>query len=243
MAMIRYFAVISYDGGDYYGFQRLNDRANIQKTIEKALKGMTQQEILVFVSGRTDKGVHAIGQVVHFDTEIDLDNEVWVNGINRRLPESIRVVKVKRVKGDMHARHSAKSKVYEYKISKVPSTPFSTRYETYYPNVDINKLTEACKLLEGTHDFAGFSVYIKDKPTEKTIYSIKVKETKNHITIRFHGDSFLRYMIRRMVGLLIEISTNKRKLSDIEMIFLTKDRKIASKTAPAKGLYLVKVFY
>lgn len=84
--MIRYFAVVSYDGSDYYGFQRLNDRPNIQQTIEKALKNMTQQEILIFVSGRTDKGVHAKGQVIHFDTEIDLEGDVWVNGINRRLP-------------------------------------------------------------------------------------------------------------------------------------------------------------
>lgn len=241
--MIRYFAVVSYDGSDYYGFQRLNDRPNIQQTIEKALKNMTQQEILVFVSGRTDKGVHAKGQVIHFDTEIDLKGDVWVNGINRRLPDSIRIKSVKKVNFNMHARHSAKSKIYEYKISKKESCPFTSRYENYFPNIDVDKLIKASKLLEGMHDFGGFSVYIKDKPTIKTIYSIKIKETKNHITIQFHGDSFLRYMIRRMVGLLVEISTGKRDTSDVLKILKTQDRSIANKTAPAKGLYLVKVFY
>lgn len=239
----RYKAVVSYDGGDYYGFQRLNNQASIQKTIEKAFKNMTAQEILIFVSGRTDKGVHAKGQVIHFDTSIDLDSKTWVKGLNRRLPDSIKMLSVKKVKSDFHARHSAKSKVYEYVISKKESNVFNSRYEVFEPNLDVSKMIEAAKLLEGTHDFGPFSVYIENKPTVKTIYWIKIIETNNHIKIKIHGDSFLRYMVRRIVGLLIQIGKNKKDVKVVSEIFETNNKNIANKTAPAKGLYLVKVFY
>lgn len=241
--MIRYKAVISYDGSDYYGFQRLNNHKNIQQTIENAIKNMTAQAIPIYVSGRTDKGVHAKGQVIHFDTEIDLEATVWINGINRRLPADIRILKISKERNNFHARHSAKSKIYEYRITKFPSSVFESRYEVYQPNLDINLIKQGAKLLEGTHDFAGFSINIALKPTVKTIYSVSVKETKKHIIIRFHGDSFLRYMVRRMVGLLIDIGAEKKQVSVINEIFLTKDRMIANITAPAKGLYLVKIFY
>lgn len=236
-------AIVSYDGGNYYGFQRLKDKPNIQTTIEKAIKNMTAKPIPIFVSGRTDRGVHAKGQVIHFDTDIDLADDVWVDGINRRLPEDIRIIKVKKASKNFHSRHSSKSKVYEYKIAKKPSTAFNSRFEVYKPNLDVSKMIDAAKLLEGTHDFAGFSIYIKDKPTEKTIYSVQIKETKNHIIIRFHGNSFLRYMVRRMVGLLIEIGAEKKEINSVTEVFETKNKLIANKTAPAKGLYLVKVFY
>lgn len=239
----RYRAIVSYDGSDYYGFQRLNNRLSIQKTIEKAFKNMTSQDILIFVAGRTDKGVHAKGQVFHFDTTINLDNKTWIDGLNRRLPDSIRIIKIQRVKSDFHARHSAKSKKYEYLISKVESSVFRSRYELYQPNLDVDKIINATKLLIGTHDFGPFSVYIENKPTIKTIYSINVIETKTHIKIQIHGDSFLRYMVRRIVGLLIEIGLGKKDVSVINEIFETNSRNIANKTAPAKGLYLVKIFY
>lgn len=241
--MYRYKLTVQYDGSDYYGVQRLNNHASIQKTIEKALKNMTAQEILIYVSGRTDKGVHALGQVIHFDLDVDIDNEVFKTGLNRRLPEDIRIVAVRKVSKTFHARHDAKSKVYEYVISKTPSTAFSQRFEVYYPNLDTNKLKLAANMLVGTHDFQGFSVKIDLKPTVKTIFSITVKETKKHLKIRFHGNSFLRYQVRRMVGLLVEVASDKKDMTVISEILTNPDQLSANKTAPAKGLFLVKVNY
>ncbi|MGI6781748.1 MAG: tRNA pseudouridine(38-40) synthase TruA [Acholeplasmataceae bacterium] len=241
--MYRYKLTIAYDGSDYHGMQRLNEHRSIQKTLEKALKRMTAKEVLVYTSGRTDKGVHAKGQVVHFDFEAKLDPDILVTGLNKRLPDDIRVIKAELVSNTFHARHDAKSKVYEYVITKEESNVFNQRYEVYYPNIDINKLKEASKLLEGSHDFGGFTVTNELKPTVKTIYSIKIIETKTHIKIKIHGNSFLRYQVRRMVGLLVEIASGKKDISKISEILETKDQHIANKTAPAKGLFLVKINY
>lgn len=241
--MYRYKLTVSYDGSDYYGMQRLSNHDSIQKTLEKSIKRMTSKEVKVFVSGRTDKGVHALGQVVHFDFEALIEPNILTDGLNKRLPEDIRIIKSEIVKNTFHARHDAKSKEYDYVISKKTSSAFTQRYEVYFPNIDVSKLKEASKLLEGTHDFGGFTVTNELKPTEKTIYSIKVKETKTHIKIRFHGNSFLRYQVRRMVGLLVDVATNKKDISTINKIFETKDQSLAKNTAPAKGLYLVKVHY
>lgn len=241
--MYRYKLTIAYDGSDYHGMQRLNEHRSIQKTLEKSLKRMTAKEVLIYTSGRTDKGVHAKGQVVHFDFEAKIEPEALKTGLNKRLPEDIRVIKAELVSNTFHARHDAKSKIYEYVISKVESDVFNQRYEVYYPNIDVNKLIEASKLLEGTHDFGGFTVTNELKPTVKTIYSIKVKETKTHIKIKIHGNSFLRYQVRRMVGLLVEIASGKKDINKISEIFETKNQQIANKTAPAKGLFLMKVYY
>jgi len=241
--MYRYKLTVSYDGSDYYGMQRLNEHNSIQKTLEKSIKRMTSKEVSVFVSGRTDKGVHAKGQVVHFDFEAKIEPKALMLGLNKRLPEDIKVVKAEIVCNTFHARHDAKSKEYEYVISKVPSSVFSQRYEVYFPNVDVSKLKEAATLLEGTHDFGGFTLTNELKPTQKTIYHIKVKETKTHIKIKIHGNSFLRYQVRRMIGLLVDIATNKKDISTINEILKTKDQSLAKNTAPAKGLYLVKVYY
>ena len=203
---------------------------------------MTSKEVKVFVSGRTDKGVHALGQVVHFDFEALIEPNILTDGLNKRLPEDIRIIKSEIVKTHFTQDTMQKSKEYDYVISKT-SSAFTQRYEVYFPNIDVSKLTEASKLLEGTHDFGGFTVTNELKPTEKTIYSIKVKETKTHIKIRFHGNSFLRYQVRRMVGLLVDVATNKKDISTINKILETKDQSLAKNTAPAKGLYLVKVHY
>lgn len=240
---MRYLGIVEYDGSNYYGMQRQTKHPSIQKEIEKALKNMTATKILISVAGRTDKGVHAKAQAFHFDTDIELDSKTWVQSLNRRLPDDIRIKKVTKVKDDFHARHSAKSKIYEYRISKKESSVFKSRYEVYIPNLNIGKMKKALKKLEGTHDFKSYSVASQNKPTERTLYEALIKETKTHYIIRFHGDSFLRYMVRRMVGVLINIGKGKFEPEIIDYIFENADYEIKSPTAPAKGLYLVKLFY
>jgi len=239
---MRYMAVVSYDGSIYNGFQRQNNGLGIQEVIEKAFRLMTQTEIKIHSAGRTDKGVHAIGQVFHFDSNLNMETSDWLR-VNDRLPLDIRIKKIKKVKSDFHARHSAKSKIYKYVVAKNPSTVFSKNYEVFIKNLDIEPIKTAIYDFVGTHDFKGFSQLVKDKPTIKTIYNVAIKESKKHYTFIFHGNSFLKYMVRSMMGTLIQIGLGKKDPSAIKEIFETNDRSLAGKTADARGLFLVKIFY
>lgn len=240
---MRYLAIVSYDGLDYQGFQRQTNGTGIQQIIEKAFRLMTQTEIKIHSAGRTDKGVHALRQAFHFDSDLDINDSTWVRAVNDRLPADIRLIKVKRVAKDFHARHSAKSKVYRYVIAKKPSTPFTSRYEVYIKNLDIQPMLEAIPFLIGTHDFIGFCQHVKGKPTIKTIHTITHKETQKHHIFTFHGNSFLKYMVRSIMGTLIEIGLGRKEPNDIQKILTTKNRKLAGKTAEAKGLFLVRIEY
>jgi tRNA pseudouridine38-40 synthase len=240
---MRFLAIVAYDGLNYNGFQRQTNGIGIQNVIEKAFRLMTQTEIQIHSAGRTDKGVHALGQAFHFDSHLDIEPLTWVRAVNDRLPLDIRILKIKKVSSDFHARHSAKSKIYKYVIAKNPSTPFTERYEVYIKNLDIEPMKIAMKDLEGTHDFKGFCQYVKDKPTVKTIHKITFKETKKHVIFTFHGNSFLKYMVRSMMGTLIEIGLHKLDVSVIKEILETQERKLAGKTADARGLFLVKIQY
>lgn len=239
---MRYQAIVSYDGTDYLGFQSQPNRQGIQDAIEKAFRLMTQTPIKIFGAGRTDKGVHALGQVFHFDSDLAIDEKSWLR-INDRLPMDIRITKIMQVSPDFHARHSSKSKIYRYVIAKEPSTAFSQRYELYVRNFNIEPVKKAITYFEGTHNFKGFCQYVKDKPTMKTIYKAEIKETKKHYIFTFHGNSFLKYMVRSMMGTLIEIGMGKSEPNLIETILQTGERSLAGKTADAKGLFLVKIYY
>ncbi len=239
---MRYQAIVSYDGTDYLGFQSQPNRQGIQDAIEKAFRLMTQTPIKIFGAGRTDKGVHALGQVFHFDSDLAIDEKSWLR-INDRLPMDIRITKIKQVSPDFHARHSSKSKIYRYVIAKEPSTAFSQRYELYVRNFNIEPVKKSITYFEGTHNFKGFCQYVKDKPTMKTIYKAEIKETKKHYIFTFHGNSFLKYMVRSMMGTLIEIGMGKSEPNLIETILQTGERSLAGKTADAKGLFLVKIYY
>lgn len=240
----RYLATVSYDGTNYYGFQIQPKQNTIQREIERALKLMTQQVIPIYVAGRTDKGVHALGQTFHFDLDFEISNKKsWIEGINKRLPSDIIIKSIKKVDHNFHARYSAKSRIYEYKIAKKPSNIFTQRFETYIPNFDINKVKPILNQFVGTKDFGGFSKKVPLKETIKTIYSLELKETQTHYKFIFHGESFLRHMIRTIMGLIIEIGIGQKDSNIIEEIFLTNNRILAGKTADAKGLFLVKVIY
>ena len=240
---MRYMAIVSYDGTAYQGFQSQQNALGIQEVIEKAFRLMTQTDIKIHSAGRTDKGVHAIGQVFHFDSEIDIDQETWIRGVNQRLPLDIRLKKIKKVKPDFHARHSATSKIYRYVIAKKPSTVFSKNYEVYIKDFDIEKVKPVLSDFIGTHDFKGFCQYVPGKPTMKTIFKVSLKETSKHYTFTFHGNSFLKYMVRSMMGTIIQIGLGRKDQSVIKDILETQNRSLAGKTAEARGLFLVKIFY
>ena len=239
---MRYLAVVSYDGTRYHGFQSQKNALGIQEVIEKAFRLMTQTPIKIHSAGRTDKGVHAIGQTFHFDSDLNLELDNWLR-VNDRLPLDIRIKSIKKVKDDFHARHDAKSKKYRYVIAKNPSSVFKANYEVYVKNFDIMPVKEAIPYFLGTHDFRGFCQLVKGKPTIKTIYNIDIKETKKHYIFTFHGNSFLKYMVRSMMGTLIQIGLHRKEPMIIKDILETKDRHLAGKTAESRGLYLLKIYY
>ena len=234
--------IVSYDGTNYIGFQSQANQQGIQDTIEKAFRLMTQTPIKIVSAGRTDKGVHALGQVFHFDSSLNIDPSSWLR-VNDRLPLDIRILKVTPVKSDFHARHSAKSKIYKYVIAKKPSTPFSKNHEVYIPNLDVDLMKNALSQWIGTHDFKGFCQHVKGKPTIKTIFQADFKETRKHYIFTFHGNSFLKYMVRSMMGTLIQIGLKRKDPLVIKQILETQNRSLAGKTAEARGLFLVKIFY
>ena len=139
--------------------------------------------------------------------------------------------------------HSATSKIYRYVIAKKPSTVFSKNYEVYIKDFDIEKVKPVLSDFIGTHDFKGFCQYVPGKPTMKTIFKVSLKETSKHYTFTFHGNSFLKYMVRSMMGTIIQIGLGRKDPSVIKDILETQNRSLAGKTAEARGLFLVKIFY
>ena len=239
----RYLCTVSYDGSSYSGFQRQVGSLSVQEVIEKAIKNMTKIPLTIHSAGRTDKGVHAIGQTFHFDLPFEIDNDILLNGLNRRLSDDVIIKKVIRVKDDFHARHYAKSRIYHYRIAKKPSNIFNQRFEVFIENFNIELAKESIEKFIGTKDFTGFAKLSVDKDPIRTIESIQIKETKDHYTFVFQGKSFLRYMIRSIMGTIIEVATLKKEPTIIDEIFETNNRKLAGKTAPAKGLFFYKVIY
>ncbi|WP_025725607.1 tRNA pseudouridine(38-40) synthase TruA [Acholeplasma granularum] len=240
---MRYKAVISYDGTQYSGYQKQINQTGIQTVVEKALRLMTQINIPTFAASRTDKGVHAKYQVLHFDTDINLESSAWVDALNKRLPLDIRFLKVTKVKDTFHARFDAKSKKYVYKIAKKPSTAFTGNYEVYVKNFNIDLVKDELKTIIGTHDFSGFSPNKENKPPVKTIYSFDYKSTKTHYIFTIHGNHFLRYMVRIIMGNVIAIGQGKKPKDQLKILLETKDRNKSATTAPACGLYLSHIYY
>lgn len=237
---------IEYDGTNYHGWQYQEDVPSIQEEIEKALKEVTGQYIDIFGSGRTDAGVHAKGQVANFYTVSKLPTERFKYALNMRLPRDIIIVDSEEVDLDFHSRFSAKRKQYKYIIwnNSVPSA--INRNYTYHiiNKLDIDEMKKASDYLIGTHDFRSFmtkGTIVKD--TIRTIHSINIKKSDNFIEIIIEGSSFLRSMIRIIVGTLIMVGNGKLKKESLPNIILGKKRCLSGPTAPPQGLYLEKVYY
>lgn len=238
---------IKYDGSRYKGFQRLQDNdMTIQGKIESVLSKMTDENIEIIGSGRTDMGVHAYGQVANFKTNSDMSIKKMEAYLYEYLPEDIVVTQLEEVEERFHSRYNAKSKVYLYKIynNKVHD-PFLRKYTTHISKrLDLDLMKEASQFLIGEHDFTSFaSSKSKKKSNIRTIESISIQENNNVIEIYVEGDGFLYNMVRIIAGALLEVGLRKKSPQDIKDILDAKDRTKASDTAPAKGLYLYKVKY
>lgn len=244
MAKIK--ATLHYLGTNYNGFQIQPDKKTIQGEVELALEKTFKEKIKVVAAGRTDRGVHALGQVISFDVDTTIDIGNFPRVVNYYLPDDISIIKSEFVEEDFSARFSAKSKVYKYIIYnyKNRSGLYGNLAFNYPHKLDINRMREAVKPIIGTHDFRSFmgrDSVVKD--SIRTIYSIDINRSGDFIEIDFHGKSFLRNMIRIIAGSLCDIGRGKLDIDFLEKSLEKKDRKMAGFTAPAAGLYLMEVRY
>lgn len=243
--MYRYKCVISYDGHNYMGFQIQEELKTIELEIKIALKKLIGEDIKIYPSGRTDKGVHAIAQVIHFDLEKYIPESGIKNGINAYLPEDIYFKSVELVDESFHARFSAKSKEYRYYINIGEYDPLKANYSINITNLNIDVMKLAIKKFEGRHDFKGFASASIDerKDTVKEIYLAEINKIDNYLEFVFIGTGFLKYQIRRMMGLLVEIGRGKESIEMIDVVFEKKDPSISHRSLDGRGLYLYKVNY
>lgn len=237
--------ILSYDGRNYCGFQRQKNGISVQEKLEDALKEIYCSDITVTASGRTDAGVSAAGQVVHFDCDDRIEVKKIPIALNTFLPNDISVISAKRVSADFNARFSAKKKTYVYKIYNSPVRNPLFPFCAHYPiKLDITLMKKAARFIEGEHDFKCFMASgspVKD--TVRTVYSVDIKKSGNIISIFVTGNGFLYNMVRIIAGTLVYAGSGKIAPESVQDIILSKDRKYAGKTMPPEGLCLVKVFY
>lgn len=238
---------IEYDGKDFNGWQKQPNKLNIQGTIEQAIERITGEKVDLMASGRTDAGVHAIGQVANFKTNSNIPIEKFPIAINSNLKKSIIIKSAEEVDERFHSRLSCKRKTYRYIINNSEyGTAIYRNFETHIPmKLDIEKMKEAIKYFEGEHDFKAFKASgTSSKSSVRTIYKAEVIEKKdNKIYIELTGNGFLYNMVRIIVGTLVEVGTGKIKPQEIKEIIKSEKRENAGKTMPPQGLYLLKVEY
>ncbi len=246
---MRYLMTIAYDGSHYSGYQKQPRMVTIQGELEKVLtKINSEKKVTVSASGRTDAGVHAYGQRAHFDLKKDWDLYKLQGSLNSLLPKDIYVRRIEKVADDFHARFDVQAKEYIYKLNMGEYNPLEKDYVYQYNEpLKVVEMERALKYLEGTHNFQSFTKADEEKEDYvRTILETRIVRDKkdiNQITISITGSGFLRYMVRNIVGFLIEVGEGKRKSQDILTVLEAQDRTQAGITAPACGLYLNQVFY
>ena len=237
---------IEYDGKDFNGWQKQPDKLNIQGEIERAIEIITGEKVDLTASGRTDAGVHAIGQIANFKTNSNLPIEKFAVAINSKLKKSIRVQKAEEVEERFHARYNCKQKTYRYIINNTEEGSAIYRNLEYFIPMKLNveKMKQAIKYFEGEHDFKGFKASgTSSKSSVRTIYITNIEEKDGRIIIELTGNGFLYNMVRIISGTLVDVGLEKIKPEEIPEIINSKDRTKAGKTLPPYALYLVKVEY
>lgn len=245
--MQRYKCIIAYDGTRFSGYQVQPNKRTVQSDFEAVLSKMHKGEnVKVSASGRTDAGVHAKGQVIHFNSPLPISEDKWELALNSLLPDDISVLKVEKASETFHARFDASGKEYRYFLYlSRKRDPFQRNFAYHFPYpLDIALMKKASQYLLGTHDFSSFcsaKTEIEDKV--RTIEAIEIRQEGQSLSFRFVGNGFLYNMVRILVGTLLEVGSGDRKPAEILDILEKKDRRFAGKTAPANGLYLWEVFY
>jgi|LGVF01.1.fsa_nt_gb tRNA pseudouridine38-40 synthase len=244
--MKKFKIIIEYDGSNFFGWQRLNDKRTVQKEIEKVIKKITFQDIKINGSGRTDKLVHSIGQVASFELDLKIPLYIFKDVLNLNLPDDINIKNVEEVDSKFHARYSAKKKKYRYKIytDKEKKVLLNSYYYHFPYKLNIEDMILASKKLIGTKDFRSFVAKSENKEnTIRTIENIQIISNDLFIEVIVIGDGFLYKMVRTIVGNLLAVGRGLITVDDFEVIINELDIKKAKFTAPANGLYLEEVMY
>ncbi|WP_046176582.1 tRNA pseudouridine(38-40) synthase TruA [Domibacillus indicus] len=238
---------LMYDGSRFSGYQSQPKGRTVQQELEKALwKIHKKVPIKTHASGRTDAGVHAMGQVIHFDTPILMPAERWARALNGELPGDISVKRTEEVPDTFHARYSVTGKEYRYRLYRTPyRDPFRIVHAYHYPYpLDVKRMKEASAYLLGEHDFTSFCSTKSDKENKvRTVTDISFFEQGTDLEIRFAGSGFLYNMVRIMVGTLVKVGNGRLEPDEMVRILAARDRGCAAQTAPGEGLYLWQVHY
>jgi tRNA pseudouridine38-40 synthase len=238
--------LLSYDGTDFSGWQRQPDRRTVQQVLEDAIGQLTGVEAATNASGRTDAGVHALGQVVHFYTASPHAPEVFVKALNAILPSDVRVNGAREMPQAFHATLDAKSKLYRYIIDNGQvADPFQRRYSYHvYRPLDVDAMQRAAAALEGRHDFHSFETQWPNRMSSvRTITQIAVRRMNNFVWVDVEADGFLYNMVRSITGTLLLVGTGRWPESRVAEALQAEDRREAGPTAPPQGLFLVRVRY
>ncbi|MGZ5187885.1 MAG: tRNA pseudouridine(38-40) synthase TruA [Kaistella sp.] len=241
---MRYFIEFSYFGKNYFGYQIQPNEISVQEELEKALSTILREDIKTTGAGRTDTGVHAKKMFAHFDTDLNLDENLAYK-LNSFLPPDIAVKRIFSVKEDFHARFDATFRTYEYYIS-LEKNPFTqdSSWQMWKRNLDINKMNEACNILFEYEDFTSFAKLHTDNKTNNCkIYKAFWEQNGTELKFTISADRFLRNMVRAIVGTMVEIGNGKIQPADLRKIIEDKNRNAAGTSAPSQGLFLVDVGY
>ncbi len=239
--------ILAYDGTRYHGWQSQKNGLTIQEVLEEKLGVMTREPIRVFGSGRTDAGVHALGQACHFETRSHLQPEVFHKGLNSLLPADIRVKRAEVVPFGFHARYNARSKVYEYRILHQREPDVFLRDHTWHiPRpLDLEAVKRCLTSIQGEHDFTSFrsAGSANQNPVRRMLRAGILGPEEGVIRLIFEANGFLRHMVRNLVGTLVNVGTGKTSVDGFLKILKARDRRKAGVKAPPQGLFLVHVHY
>ncbi|MFA6777155.1 MAG: tRNA pseudouridine(38-40) synthase TruA [Bacilli bacterium] len=241
--MMRFLAGVRYDGSKYYGFQKLKDKKTVQGELEKAISKINKKPTSIKGAGRTDRGVHAYKQIIHFDLDIDISPKSLTKAINSIIDKGIFVNYCQVVNNNFHSRFKVKRKTYEYRLNIGPFDPLIDDYiYNYNHSLNINKMKQGAKYLLGYHSFEAY-VCGKRNHYNTALFSIKIKKKNNILIITFEGQSFYQYMVRNLVGALIMVGEEKIKPIALKEMLIKRQNIYHYSNAPAEGLYLIDIEY
>ena len=239
---MKYLARIWYDGSKFQGFQRLNNGCGVQNELERVLSLIAGQSVVVKGAGRTDAGVHAFDQCIHFSISIDIDVEKLKYAMNRLLNPFVAVKSIITVSSEFHARHDVMCKKYVYKIYCGEKNPFLSLYSlAYYQDIDLKLAQECCQLFVGVHDFRNFVAGERDD-YHSEVFSFLFLKKDAFYYFEVVGKSFYRYMVRKLVGAVLDVASGKATLNDVKKS-LDCDSDKQFSTVLASGLYLAEISY
>ena len=237
---MRHVLGVSYLGDNYYGWQSQKDHPSVQAKIESCLSQIANEPIRVYCAGRTDRGVHALSQVIHFDSLNIRSSDNWIRGTNTLLPDDIQVIWHRYTNDQFHARHNAISRQYSYLMymSEKPNIIWSQRSLFIKPSIDFKLLNASAKILEGPHDFSSFrAANCQAKDPNKIIRQIKIIQKGPWVCVQFRANAFLYHMIRIMMDAMLSVSFKKNSLDWLKNTLESRDRSQAETMVPANGLY------